>query len=207
MKNEYSIKLNNFLFNDIKNFKKTNILEFGVRNGVSTKKFLEHCNKNKCKLYSIDIDDCSSVSEDKNWKFIQSRDDNFEFLEKKLPKCFKVILIDSFHNADHVKKILLYYWKKLKKGGLLFIDDICWIPYVKNNYRNHFNSEINNLETFNMLNEVLIANQKNIQLTYSFVGSGMAKIVKLNNQHLNEPIKIQSRVFSLKNAIRKLMRK
>jgi predicted O-methyltransferase YrrM len=207
MKNEYSIKLNNFLFNDIKNFKNTNILEFGVRDGVSTKKFLEHCNKNKCKLYSIDIDDCSGVAKDKNWKFIQSRDDNFEFLEKKLPKNFKVILIDSFHNADHVKKILLYYWRRLKKGGCLFIDDICWIPYVKNNYRNHFNSEINNLETFNMLNEVLIANQKNIHLTYSFVGSGMAKIVKLNNRHLNRPIKILTREFSLKNMIRKLMRK
>ena len=25
----------------------------------------------------------------------------------------------------------------------MFIDDVCWIPYVENNYRNHFNSEIN----------------------------------------------------------------
>ena len=112
-----------------------------------------------------------------------------------------------FHNASHVKKILFHYYKKLKPGGLLFIDDICWIPYIKNNYRNHFNSEINNLETFEMLNDVLLANQKNINLFYTFVGSGMAKIVKLNNESLNESIKIKSRKFSLKNILRKLIRK
>ena len=58
-----------------------------------------------------------------------------------------------------------------------------------------------------MLNEVLLANQKNINLYYTFIGSGMAKIVKLNDDTLNESIKIKSRKFSLKNIIRKLVRK
>jgi predicted O-methyltransferase YrrM len=207
MKNEYSNKLDNFLFKEIKDLKDLCIVEFGVREGISTKKFLECCKKNKGKLFSIDIDDCSNVVNDQNWKFIKSRDDNFNFLEEKLPKMFDIILIDSFHNAAHVKKILFHYYKKLKPGGLLFIDDISWVPYVKNNYRNHFNSEINNLETFEMLNDVLLANQKNFNLYYTFVGSGMAKIVKLNDESLNEPIKIKSRKLSLKNIIRKFIKK
>ena len=207
MENEYSDKLDKFLFKEIKDIKDLCVLEFGVREGISTKKFFEACKKNKGKLYSIDVDDCSSIIEDQDWNFIQSRDDNFEYLEEKIPKEFDVILIDSFHNALHVKKILYYYYKKLKPGGLLFIDDICWIPYVKNNYRNHFNSEINNRETFAMLNEILLANQKNINLSYTFIGSGMAKIVKLNDKMLNESTKVKSREISLKNFIRKLIRK
>ena len=37
---------------------------------------------------------------------------------------------------------------------------------------------MNNRETFKMLNDLLMANQKNINLDYTFVGSGMAKILK-----------------------------
>jgi len=207
MVNEYSYKLDKFIIEEIKSIRDICILEFGVREGVSTKKFLECCKKNNGKLYSVDIDDCSSVSADINWTFLKSRDDDFKYLEVKLPRLFDVILIDSFHNASHVKKILFYYYKKLKPGGLLFIDDICWIPYIKNNYRNHFNSEMNNRETFEMLNNVLLANQKNIHLDYTFIGSGMAKITKLSDQELNKPIKGLTREFTLKNFVRKLIRR
>ena len=39
-----------------------NILELGVRKGISTKKFLEVCEKNEGNLISVDIEDCSKVS-------------------------------------------------------------------------------------------------------------------------------------------------
>ncbi len=207
MEDEYSKKLDNFIFENINYLSNPSILEFGVRQGVSTKKFLNLCEKKNGKLYSVDIEDCSSVSSDKNWTFIKSRDDDFKYLENKIPKKFDLILIDSFHNAEHVKKILYHYYKKLKLGGIIYIDDICWIPYVKNGYRNHFNSEINNRETFSMLNEVLFANQNNINLFYTFVGSGMAKIIKLTETDLNSPKKIISRANTIKNFIRKIVRK
>ena len=50
---------------------------------------------------------------DSNWTFIQSRDDNFDYLENKHQK-FDVIYLDSLHEADHVEKILYYYFDKLK---------------------------------------------------------------------------------------------
>ncbi len=50
----------------IKDIDNINILELGVREGISTKKFLEVCEKNKGNLTSIDIDDCSNVSKNKN---------------------------------------------------------------------------------------------------------------------------------------------
>ena len=205
MKDEYSQKLDDFLFNELVNISKPVFLEFGVRNGVSTKKFLDLCEKNNGVLYSVDIEDCSSVSNSNKWKFIKSRDDNFEYLKNFLPKKFDAILIDSFHNAKHVKKIIFHYFKYLKVESYMFIDDVCWIPYVKNNYRNHFNSEINNKETFNMINEIIISNQKNINVFFSFVGSGMAKIKKISEEPLNENTKIFSRTHSIKNYLRKLL--
>lgn len=201
---EYSQKLENFIFNNIKNVQNLTVLEFGVRHGISTNKFLENIRKNKGHLYSVDIDDYSNVANDENWTFIQSRDDNYEYIEKKIPQEFDVIYLDSFHSAPHIKKIIYHYFPKLKINGLFFIDDISWLPYAKNNYRNSFNCEINNKETFNIILEILMSNQKNIDVDFSFIGSGMCKIKKKNDSKLNKEIKILSRTLSIKNLIRKL---
>ena len=75
-------KFENFIFDKIKNLKNPIILEFGVQRGQSTKRFLDLINRRGGKLYSIDIDDCSKILKNKKWKFIQSRDDNFRFIEK-----------------------------------------------------------------------------------------------------------------------------
>ena len=106
------------------------ILEFGVQKGRSTIKFLEICKKNNGKLFSVDVDDCSSVS-DPNWKFIKSRDDNFDYIKPKIPSEIDVILIDTIHEANHVKKILYGYYNFLKIDGYIFIDDISHLPYLK----------------------------------------------------------------------------
>ena len=63
-------------------------------------------------------------------------------------------MLDSFHNAKHVKKILYYYYKKLKCNGLFFIDDISWLPYLNQKKRSNFNCEINNLETYEKILEI-----------------------------------------------------
>ena len=82
---KYEEKIDKFLFENINNCKNLKILEFGVRFGVSTKRFLKLIEKNGGHLYSVDIDDYSDVSLSKRWTFIQSRDDNFEYIEKKIP--------------------------------------------------------------------------------------------------------------------------
>ena len=103
---EYRQKLESSIFNNINDIQNLTVLEFGVRHGISTNRFLENIKKNKGHLYSVDMDDCSNVANDENWTFIQSRDDNFEYIEKKIPQEFDVIFLDSFHNAPHIKKII-----------------------------------------------------------------------------------------------------
>ena len=55
--NDYSYKLDKFLIEDLKKIKNINILEFGVRKGISTKFFLEIAKLNNGRVYSVDIDD------------------------------------------------------------------------------------------------------------------------------------------------------
>ena len=84
------------------------------------RKFFYNIVKNGGKLFSIDVDDYKEKFDDSNWTFIQSRDDNFDFLENQLPKKFDIIYLDSLHEAKHVEKIFYYYFEKLKIGGLFF---------------------------------------------------------------------------------------
>jgi len=202
---EYDNKLEQFMFSDILGKKNLTILEFGVRAGTSTKKFVQHCELNGGHVYSVDVDDCSGILKSDQWKFLHCRDDNFAFIEKNIPSEFDIIYLDSFHNAKHVEKIFYHYYPFLKKDGKFYFDDISNIPYLKDNYRDNFNCEINNQETFNMLLEILRANNENIDLYFSFIGSGMAKISKKNNSMLDKPKKIISRRYSFKNFLRKLI--
>jgi predicted O-methyltransferase YrrM len=195
-----------FIYENIKKIKNPNIIEFGVRKGVSTSMFLYVCNKNKGKLLSVDIVNYEKLYTDKNWTFLESRDDNFSFIKNKINKKLDVIYIDSYHEPNHIKKILFYYYRFLKKEGLIFIDDISWLPYVKKSYRDNEFNEIINRNTFNKIIEIYSKNIENVNLEFSFSGSGTAKIQKLNNKILNEPYKITNRIYSFKNILKILYR-
>jgi predicted O-methyltransferase YrrM len=197
---------NKFIYNNIKRIKNLNILEFGVRKGISTNMFLYLCNKNKGKLLSVDVVNYSQLFNNRNWKFLKSRDDNFKYVEKNIKKKLDVIYIDSYHEPNHVKKILFYYYKFLKTNGVIFIDDISWLPYVKGNYRDNEFNEIINRDTFSKIIEIYNQNIGNINLEFCFNNSGTAKIEKLNNKLLNEPYKITNRIYSLKNILKKIYR-
>ena len=204
---DFNYKLDIGLFPKISKINNPIILELGVEKGRSTKKFLEICKKNQGTLYSIDIDDCSNVTNDQNWKFYQTRDDNFDFIKSKIPNEIDVVFIDTLHEADHVEKIIYAYYDLIKVNGYLFIDDISHLPYVKNSPRENFYCEINNKETFNRILEIYNQNQDNFDLEFCFISSGLSIIKKKNNNKLNQKIKIFSKEYRLKNFLRKTWKK
>ena len=204
--NDHYRKLINFVYEKIKHIEEPTILEFGVREGVSTKMFIELCEARSGNLYSIDVRDCKSVSKSKRWNFIQSRDDNFDLIKNKIPEKFDIIFLDTLHEAQHVKKIFYYYYKFLKADGFFFIDDTSWLPYVKKSYRDGVYAEINNQETFEILLKIYFANYLNFDLEFSFVSSGFALAKKLNNNELNSPRKIPSRKLGVKNLMWKILK-
>ena len=200
---DYIEKIELNLFELIKDIKNPSILEFGVQNGESTTRFLDLCNKNNGYLYSVDIDDCSKVSDDKRWKFIKTRDDNFDIVKSQIPKELDVIFIDSLHEANHVEKIFYNYYDHLKIGGYIFVDDISHLPYL-NNKKSSFYCEINNRETFNELLKIYYFNQNRFDLNFSFKSSCLAIIHKTSTEPLQITRKVISREFSPKNFLRKL---
>ena len=207
-KSRHHSKLINFIYPELIKIKNCNILEFGVSDkAMSTEMFLQHSKSNNCKLFSIDNVDYSNKFSDHNWKFIFSRDDNFNFIMENIEKNFDMILLDTIHERKHVKKIFYYYYKLLNVGKCFFIDDINWLPYVKGAEKNRFYAEVNNEETFQNLLEIYYFNRDNIRIEFTFEGTGMCKIVKLNNNNLNS-IKsaIPSRKYSLKNILRKIFK-
>ena len=205
--NSYQYKINNYLIPRVENISSPNILELGVQKGFSTKKFLDLCNKNNGHLYSVDVDDCSKVSNDKKWTFIKSRDDNFDYVKGKIPKKLDIIYLDSLHEAKHVEKIFYEYYPMLNVNGYFIIDDVSHLPYLKNKDRNNFYCEINNKETFEKILEIYNTNEKLFDLNFTFVSSGLAIIKKKKELELNKSEKIKSRSLSFKNTIRCLWKK
>jgi len=187
----------------VSNLKQPNILELGVQRGNSTKMLLDICDQNDGYLTSVDIDDCSNVSNSSRWKFILSSDDNFEYIVKQFDKKqFDVLFIDSYHEPNHVRKVFFYYFNFVKKGGLIFIDDVLWLPYVSGGIKdNNFVERINRL-TFLKLLEIYNSNIENLTLDINFNGSGLAILKKIGD-NLKHEKKIKNRMFSLKNIIKK----
>jgi hypothetical protein len=204
--NNYKFKIDNFIFENEKHKKDLCILEFGVREGRSTKMFLDICDKNDGNLISVDIDDYSNLFENQNWTFIKSRDDDYEKVSSNFhSKKFDIILIDSLHEPLHVSKLVNMYWKHLRKNGSMYIDDISWLPYVKNSWRDHEYTENINRDTFYKILEIQLNNFENINLTFTFNGSGMCRMIKLNDNELNKPKIIVKRNFFLKKFIKKII--
>ena len=196
-----------YIIQKIKDIKKIQILELGVQKGVSTKRFIELCDINDGFLTSIDINDCSNVIKSHRWKFIHSSDDNFEIIDKIINKNIDFIFIDSLHEPKHVEKVFYHYYHFLKKGGICIIDDISWLPYSKNQYRDNEFSEYINRSTFNKILEVFNQNQENFSLEFFFKESGYAIITKKNENILNKPLEIKSREYGIKNLLRKIYKR
>ena len=204
---EYTNKLHKEILPKINNIQNINILELGVQRGTSTNIFLKICEKNDGYLTSVDIDDCSKVSDNTRWKFIHSRDDDFSKIRNNITRQVDVIFIDTLHEADHVEKIIYGYYDLLKVGGYLFIDDISHLPYLSENPRNNFYCEINNKETFDRIVKIYNSNTENFELNFSFVSSGLAIIKKKNISNLNKAQSIKKRNITIRNLYRKIIGK
>ena len=214
MKNEkftpednYLKKIKNFIFEHEKNNKNLNILEFGVREGRSTKIFLDICRENGGKLLSVDIDDYSNLFKDENWTFLKSRDDDYKKVSNLFTEKFDIILIDSLHEPNHVAKLIYLYWQHLNVRGSMYIDDISWLPYIEGSWRDHEYTENINRNTFFKILEIQNSNFNSMDLTFNFNGSGMCRIIKVSDDNLIKYKIIKNRNMLFKNNIKKLLHK
>lgn len=168
------------------------ILEFGVERGFSTKKFINFAEKNNAKIFSVDINDCSQVSNSKNWQFLQSDDLNINYVIENFGEIEKtgvdLIYIDSYHEDKHVQKLLSLYFKYVKKNGVIFVDDVDSIPFRKK--KDIWNSIVYDL-TIDAVKEFYYNNTEfcSLKILFDQNENGLAVIHKKNNFG-DEPNKI-----------------
>ena len=87
----------------------------------------------------------------------------------------------------------------------MYIDDISWLPYTKKSWRDHKFTENINRDTFYKILEIQLSNYDNIDLSFTFNGSGMCKIIKLNEDQLSAPKTIKTRKYYIKNLLKKFI--
>ncbi len=191
-----------FLKKKLENFKNIQILELGVAEGHSTKIFLELCDINDGNLISVDIIDCSKVSNNERWEFIKASDDEFDLINPKIKKPLDLLYIDSLHEPNHVKKVFFNYYKFLKIGGICIIDDISWLPYVVDKKKENSYVARTNYNIFNKILEIFNSNVEHFSLEFFFIGSGYAIITKKKNFKLSEEKKINFQKKTFKNFIK-----
>lgn len=192
-----------FLKKKIKNISNIQILELGVAEGNSTKIFLEICDLNNGNLISVDIIDCSKVSNNSRWEFIKASDDEFDIINPKINKPLDLLFIDSLHEPNHVKKVFFNYYKFLKVGGICIIDDISWLPYVVDRKKENSYVARTNYNTFNKILEIYNSNFEHLSLEFFFEGSGYCIITKKKDSNLSNEKKISFQKLNFKNLVKK----
>lgn len=193
-----------YVLDKVKTIKNPQVLELGVHKGKSTNLFLDICDKNNGHLISVDIEDCSNVSNNPSWEFIHTSDDNFELINSRIKKHLDVIYIDSLHQDSHVKKVLFNYYNFLKVDGLCFIDDISWLPYISGKKKDNSYMEEINFRIFNKVLSIYNSNMENFFLEFFFEGSGYALITKKNEENLKEEVKLPINKITFRHILKKL---
>jgi len=109
-----------------------NIVEFGVDRGTSTAAFLDAVEKTDGYVYSFDIKDCKELFSHDKWKFYKINDLNQQKIFTLFPKLnegIDLLYIDSYHEPNHIKKLLEIYFPFLNKDGHIYVDDTSSYPY------------------------------------------------------------------------------
>lgn len=127
---------------------KGNILEIGVRTGISTSAFLVGLELNGGHLYSVDIEEqCGKVVESQDWTFIHDSSRNVEAIKSQIPPTLNVLFVDGDHTYEGTKADLESYSPLVVSGGLVICHDVCsgYDPGVRQAFDEFFNQLPNSM--------------------------------------------------------------
>ena len=170
------------------------IVELGVADtALSTKNFLNYVNDKGGKLYSIDIQDFSKITNSdnfkninsKNWNFLQSNDLNLEKILKNFPiikNGIDVLYVDSLHDPTHIEKTLMKWFKYINQYGYIFFDDTESRVYKEQ--RALFIS-IGNDGMDDIIKKFYYRNSNLIKYTKYFTDTGLSEFYKICDKEAN----------------------
>ena len=175
------------------------VLELGVDRGQSTKVFLNAINgKSSAHLVSIDIRDCSKVSDSKYWTFLKMNSLEVDKIIKQAPILkdgIDIIYIDSLHTPEHVYGEIYGWFPFLNKNGIIFFDDIDSGPYLQGQRKDNVHIEISNRKILELIESIFISNINILDLSIikGSTGLGILKKICTSKFELKKPKSIKKR--------------
>lgn len=161
------------------------ILELGTGKGCSTTIFLQACEESSGQLVSVDMRDCSDISNSSRWKFVQSDSTEIDLIFSKAPHLkngIDVLYIDSRHSKSHVEKELTGWYPFMNKGAHIFFDDVDSNPYRKGQRKDNFYAEIGFDGIREYVKAFFYSNEDDLYLDIMYGTTGLAHLYKLSTK-------------------------
>ena len=161
------------------------ILELGAAKGASTTVFLQACEEQDGRLVSVDLADCSEISNSQRWQFIQADSTNVEFILSQAPYLadgIDILYIDSLHTREHVEKELMGWYPYLNEKSWIFFDDVDANPYRKGQRKDNFSMEAAFNEIHDYIKTFFYANENSLYLNIIYGSTGLASLYKLSKK-------------------------
>lgn len=160
------------------------ILELGTNKGQATTVFLKACEQTDGQLVSVDIKDCSEVSNDDKWTFIQSDSRDIEYIFRHAPQLkngIDLIYIDSLHVKEQVESELMTWYPYMKKGWHIYFDDVDANPCRKGNRKDDFGKEKAWNEIHEFIKSFFHTNEEQLYLNIMYGTTGLAHLYKISS--------------------------
>jgi predicted O-methyltransferase YrrM len=180
-KNRHAADQLTHVYNVVKEIRNPTILEFGIDRGASTTVFLQVCEENGGKLASVDIADCSAISDSPLWTFVQSSSTAVSTIVSHAPFLeygIDFLYIDSAHTRAHVEKEVYGWFRYLKQDAVIMFDDVDPHIYRRGERKDNPRFEQSWEEIGAFVREFFYANEDTLDLAIRYGSTGLAEIRK-----------------------------
>lgn len=171
------------MYRTICEYERPVILELGTGKGQATTVFLKACEEKNGKLVSIDINDCSDVSDHGSWTFVQSDSRAKDFIIENAPHLkdgIDLLYVDSLHEKEQVESELMTWFPYMKEKSHIFFDDVDANPCRKGNRKDDFGKERAWNEIYEYVQSFFYTNENELYLDIMYGTTGLAHLYKIS---------------------------
>lgn len=174
------------------------ILELGTQRGASAKVFLMACRENGGTLVSVDLLDCSQISQASNFIFVQSDSRAVTNIMSKAPilsQGIDIVYVDTTRDRAHLEKEVTGWWPFIRSEGLLFCRGVDPGPYRRGARKDAIMLEKEAEERACFFLEFSLANADSCDLAIHYGSTGLAVVRKWSEigTCCNPPLPLSSR--------------
>jgi predicted O-methyltransferase YrrM len=157
------------------------ILELGTNKGNSTTAFLQACQEQGGHLVSVDIADCSDVTDSHRWVFVQCDSTDVATVlshAHQLAQGIDVLYIDSAHRWKHVRNEVYSWFPHLNHHSTVLLDDVDAAPYRRGQRKDNIIAERNVDMIHKFVKAFFYSNIDSTRLDILYGSTGLARVYK-----------------------------